>query len=122
MLVPHEKGAGGVEQQRGLAFIDREFVQLDLAAVVDGGARVWFLVTEYEMEGISYSTVCDYVSWRRPEIKVEAGGAPPREVPIDQEHKPGVEAEADFGDVVIDLAGELTACYMFVFRQRWFAA
>jgi hypothetical protein len=31
------------------------------------------LVTEYEMEGISYSTVSDYVSWRRPGIRVEAG-------------------------------------------------
>ena len=31
------------------------------------------LVAEYEMEGVSYSTVGDYVRWRRPEIRVEEG-------------------------------------------------
>ena len=33
---------------------------------------------EYEMEGVSYSTVGDYVRWRRPEIRVEEGRARPR--------------------------------------------
>jgi transposase len=31
------------------------------------------LVAEHEMEGISYSTVCNYVAARRPEIRREAG-------------------------------------------------
>lgn len=30
------------------------------------------LVAECEMEGVSYSTVCDYVRWRRPQVRVEA--------------------------------------------------
>ena len=31
-------------------------------------------------------------------------------------HQPGQDAEVDFGDVYIDLAGVRTLCYMFVFR------
>ncbi|MGH7427837.1 MAG: IS21/IS408/IS1162 family transposase, partial [Candidatus Methylomirabilaceae bacterium] len=32
------------------------------------------------------------------------------------EHAPGAEAEVDFGDVWVDLAGVRTRCYMFAFR------
>lgn len=76
------------------------------------------LVAEQEMEGISYDTVCDYVRWRRPQIRAEAGHGPP-EVPISQTHRPGVEAEVDFGDVFINLAGAMTKCYLFVFRLSY---
>ncbi|MFI0451215.1 IS21 family transposase [Actinomadura sp. 6N118] len=76
------------------------------------------LVAEQEMEGISYSTVCEYLAWRRPQVRVEAGRGPP-EVPIPQSHKPGVEAEVDFGDVWINLAGAMTKCFMFVFRMSY---
>lgn len=31
------------------------------------------LVAEHELEGISYSTVCNYVAVRRPEIRRQAG-------------------------------------------------
>lgn len=30
-----------------------------------------------------------------------------------------MEAEVDFGDVIINLAGELTVCYLFVFRLSY---
>jgi transposase len=76
------------------------------------------LVAEEEMEGISYSTVCDYIRDRRPQIRTEAGRGPP-EVFIAQTKRPGVEAEVDFGDVWIILAGVLTKCYMFVFRLSY---
>ncbi|WP_155123684.1 MULTISPECIES: hypothetical protein [unclassified Actinoplanes] len=36
------------------------------------------LLAEEEMEGISYAAVCDYVHWRRPRIRVEAGRDPPQ--------------------------------------------
>lgn len=71
------------------------------------------------MEGISYSTVCNYVAWRLPQILAEAGRGPPPEVPIDQIRKPGVEAEVDFGDVWVDLAGVRTTCYLFAFRMSY---
>ena len=64
---------------------------------------------------ISYSTVRQYVKARRAEIAIEAGRAPV-EVFVPQEHAPGAEAEVDFGDVWVDLAGERTRCYMFAYR------
>ncbi|MGN9789404.1 hypothetical protein ACTMTF_49040 [Nonomuraea sp. ZG12] len=76
------------------------------------------LVAEQDMEGVSYSTVCNYVAVRRPRIRAEAGHGPP-EVPLDQIHKPGEEAEVDFGEVWVDLAGRRTKCYMFVFRLSY---
>jgi hypothetical protein len=71
------------------------------------------------LEGVSYSTVCNYVAWRRPQIMAEAGRGSPREVPIDQVHRPGVEADVDFADVWINLAGTMTNCYLFVFRLSY---
>lgn len=76
------------------------------------------LVAEYEMEGISYATVADYVRWRRPAIRVEEGRGP-AQVFIGQVHQPGAEAEVDFGDVWIMLAGVLTKCYLFTFRLSY---
>src|SRR5690606_35607919 len=40
VVVAHEEGAGGVEQEGRLAFVDRQLVEVDLAGVVDGDARV----------------------------------------------------------------------------------
>ncbi|WP_433479555.1 IS21 family transposase [Spirillospora sp. CA-142024] len=76
------------------------------------------LVAEHEMEGISYSTVCNYVAARRPGIRQEAGRGP-AEVPISQTHRPGAEAEVDFGDVYVELAGKVTKCHLFVFRMSY---
>jgi hypothetical protein len=73
------------------------------------------LVAEYDAEGISYPMVRAYVVVRKPEIWVEAGRGPPQ-VFIPQTHRPGQDAEVDFGDVWIDLAGVRTLCSMFVFR------
>ncbi|GAA1993330.1 hypothetical protein GCM10009738_87840 [Kitasatospora viridis] len=38
---------------------------------------------------------------------------------IPQTHKPGAEAEVDFGDVTVRLAGELVTCYLFAFRLSY---
>jgi transposase len=76
------------------------------------------LVAEHEMEGVSYSTVCDYVAWRRPEVRVEAGRGP-AEVFVPQTHRPGMEAEVDFGDVWVVLAGQPTKCFLFTFRLSY---
>ncbi|MFD0416854.1 IS21 family transposase [Streptomyces sp. NPDC127108] len=73
---------------------------------------------EHEMEGISYSTVCDYVQWRRPEIRHEAGLGP-GQVFIPQSHRPGAEAEVDFGDVWVKLRGQPTKCTLFTFRMSF---
>jgi transposase len=76
------------------------------------------LLEEHSAEEVSYGMVREYVRKRRPEIRLEAGRAPPL-VFIEQSHRPGAEAEVDFGDVWIRLAGELTRCYLFSFRLSW---
>jgi transposase len=64
---------------------------------------------------VSYSTVRDYVAKRRAQIYADAGRAT-REVFVPQEHPAGEEAEVDFGDVYVVLAGVVTKCHMFAFR------
>lgn len=53
------------------------------------------LVDEHGVETISYSTVCDYVARRRPEIVAEAN-RPLEEGCVPQCHDPAAEAEVDF--------------------------
>ncbi|GIG63357.1 hypothetical protein Lfu02_77290 [Longispora fulva] len=57
----------------------------------------------------------DYVRKRRPQIAADAGRAPETAF-ILQNHVPGAEAEVGFGDVWVELAGELTKCFLFAFR------
>ncbi|WP_082941529.1 IS21 family transposase [Mycolicibacterium peregrinum] len=64
-------------------------------------------------EGLSYSTVRDYVRIRRAQIDVEVGRRV--EVFVPQERPPAAEAEVDFGEVWVMLAGVKTRCHMFVF-------
>jgi transposase len=73
------------------------------------------LLSEHDAVEVSYQMVRAYVAQRRPEIRIEAGRGPV-EAFITQSHRPGVEAEVDFGDVTIRLAGELVRCVMFSLR------
>lgn len=70
------------------------------------------LVDEHDATGLSYSTVRDYVRVRRAQIDIEGGRRV--EAFIAQHHGPGEEAEVDFGEVWVVLAGVKTKCYMFV--------
>lgn len=70
------------------------------------------------MSEVSYSTLADYVSHRRPQIAQQARGDPP-DAYIRQSYRPGVEAEVDFGDVWIDLDGSHTKCYLFILRLSY---
>ncbi|MFB9881769.1 IS21 family transposase [Planobispora siamensis] len=76
------------------------------------------LLEEHQADQVSYGMVRDYVRLRRPEIRLEAGRDPPQ-VFIEQSHRPGAEAEVDFGAVWIRLAGEMTKCFLFSFRLSW---
>jgi transposase len=73
------------------------------------------LIDEHEATGVSYSSVRDYVRVRRAEILADAGKQA-EEAFVPQEHAPGAEAEVDFGDVYVMLAGVKTRCHMFAFR------
>lgn len=69
------------------------------------------LLDEYGAEEVSYAMVRDYVFDRRREIRVEESRGPPASF-IPPTHRPGDEAEVDFGDVWINLAGTLTKCFL----------
>lgn len=72
------------------------------------------LADEHGAVELSYSTVRDYVRVRRAQIDVAAGRRV--EVFVPQDHAPGAEAEVDFGEVWVVLAGVKTKCHMFTFR------
>jgi transposase len=76
------------------------------------------LLDEHGVDGLTYSTVRDYVRRRRPEIAA-ANGKSPVQAFVPQTHLPGAEAEVDFGDVWVDLAGEMTKCFLFTFRLSY---
>ncbi|MFD7123947.1 IS21 family transposase [Streptomyces anulatus] len=76
------------------------------------------LLDEHDAVDISYQMVRTYVAERRGEIRLQAGkGVADAFVP--QTHRPGAEAEVDFGDVTIKLAGKLVTCYLFAFRLSY---
>lgn len=78
--------------------------------------RVWErLVDEHGMTGLSYSTVRDYVSRRRPEIAARAGRAAEAGF-VPQAHPPAAEAEVDFADLWIDLRGVRLKVFLFTLR------
>ncbi|MFG2785743.1 IS21 family transposase [Streptomyces prunicolor] len=66
---------------------------------------------------VPYTTLRDYVSLRRPQIAAEEGA--PTEGFIVRHNRPGADAEVDFGDVWVNLAGTVTKCYLFAFRLAY---
>ena len=73
------------------------------------------LVDEHGMTELTYSSVRDYVARRRPEVAREAGRAVESAF-VPQTHEPGAEAEVDFADLWVDLAGVRTKCFLFTLR------
>lgn len=76
------------------------------------------LVQENDAGDLSYSTVRDYVSRRRRAIAEEAGRGR-QEAFILQTHLPGAEAEVDFGELWVRLAGVPTKVYLFALRMSY---
>ncbi|WP_073946623.1 IS21 family transposase [Streptomyces kebangsaanensis] len=83
--------------------------------------RIWQrLAEEYAFTDASYATVCDYVSLRRPQIEAEAReGHGHLDGMVPQEREPGAEAEVDFADVWVRLAGEPVQCHLFTLRLSY---
>ncbi len=79
--------------------------------------RVFERLCDEHGAAVSYSYVAKYVARRRAEITAEdrarAGGLRGF---VPQAKEPGAEAEVDFGDVTVCLAGEQARCFMFAFR------
>lgn len=76
------------------------------------------LIDERHAEGISARMVRDYVGGRRREIRIEAGRDPGATF-VAQSHRPGQEAEVDFGELVVRLRGELVTCTLFCLRLSY---
>ena len=76
------------------------------------------LVEEHDAVEVSYQMVRRYVAARKPEILAAAGKAPV-EAFVPQTHQPGMDAEVDFDDVTVRLAGELVTCFLFSFRLSY---
>ncbi len=76
------------------------------------------LLDEHGMTGVSYDVVRRYVKVRRPQIRAEHGRGEPG-VFVPQTHHPGREAEVDFGDAAIYLAGDLVTVHVFSFRMSY---
>ena len=76
------------------------------------------LLDEHEAGDMSYAAVRDYVARRRPEVRIEEGRGPAK-VFIPQHHPPGLEAEVDFGELWVRLAGVMVKCYLFAFRMSY---
>jgi transposase len=73
------------------------------------------LVDEHGAQGLSYSTVRDYVARRRPQIAAEAG-RPLESGCVPQTHPPAAEAEVDFHDLWVVLQGVKTKTALFTMR------
>ena len=73
------------------------------------------LMDKHQMADVSYPVVRAYVAERKPQIRAEAGRGP-AEVFVRQSHRPGDEAEVDFGEIVVRLAGEDVGCFLFCLR------
>ncbi len=76
------------------------------------------LIDEHAMADVSYQVVRSYIAARRPQIRVEAGRGPVN-VFVPQSHRPGAEAEVDFGEVAVRLRGEQVTCFLFAFRMSF---
>ncbi|MFF0087762.1 hypothetical protein ACFYR1_50380 [Streptomyces canus] len=79
--------------------------------------RIVARIEEEFGEAIPYPTVRDFVAARRKEIAAQAGA--PVEAFVTRHNALGADAEVDFGDVYVDLAGQRTRCYLFAFRLAY---
>ena len=82
--------------------------------------RIFERLADEHAAQVSYSYVAKYVARRRAEIAAEDrgqdGGLAGLAGFVPQAREPGAEAEVDFGDVTVELGGQLTRCFMFAFR------
>ncbi len=76
------------------------------------------LIDEHGVTDLPYTTVRDYVGPRRKEINAEAGKGREQGF-ILQTHEPGQEAEVDFGELHVVLAGVRTKVFLFALRMSY---
>ncbi|WUR94768.1 IS21 family transposase [Streptomyces sp. NBC_01262] len=97
-----------------------DWLRADLEAPRKQRHTVKRIVARLEQElgaQVPYTTLRDYVTLRRPQIAAEAGA--PAEGFIVRHNRPGFDAEVDFGELWVNLAGSATKCYLFAFRLAY---
>ncbi|XKK60584.1 IS21 family transposase [Streptomyces sp. ARC32] len=97
-----------------------EWLRADLAAPRKQRHTAKRIGTRLEEEfGVTlpYTTVRDFVTARRRAIAAEEGV--PAEGYLTRHNVRGADAEVDFGEVWIDLAGERVKCFLFAFRLAY---
>ncbi|MGW7537818.1 IS21 family transposase [Amycolatopsis sp. NPDC054798] len=78
------------------------------------------LIVEHGFDRVGRTTIYKYVARRRPEIVAEAKeGHAHLEGMVPQLHLPGEEAEVDFADVWVRVAGETLKCHLFTLRLSY---
>jgi transposase len=79
--------------------------------------RIWRRIVDEHGADVAQSTVRDYVRQRKREMGWAVG-----EVFVPQVHAPGREAEVDWGQALVVLAGEATTVHLFVMRASFSGA
>src|SRR5438876_5930069 len=79
--------------------------------------RVWQRLVDEHGVDVAETTVRDYVRRRRREL-----GGPVDEVFVPQVHEPGVEAEVDWGEAEVEIAGVRRTVYLFLMRACYSGA
>jgi transposase len=78
------------------------------------------LIAEYGFTQAGRTVIYEYVARRRAQILAEAKqGHAHLEGMVPQQHLPGEEAEVDFADVWVRIAGEMTKCHLFTLRLSY---
>lgn len=79
--------------------------------------RIWQRLLDEQGAEIAETTVRDYVRRRRREL-----GEPVDEVFVPQVHEPGVEAEVDWGEAEVEIAGQRRKVYLCLMRACYSGA
>src|SRR6266581_5407613 len=79
--------------------------------------RIWQRLLEEQGADVAERTVRDYVRRRRREL-----GEPVDEVFVPQVYEPGIEAEVDSGEAVVEIGGQRRKVYLFLMRACYSGA
>ncbi len=79
--------------------------------------RIWQRLVDEQGADVAETTVREYVRHRRREL-----GDPVDEVYVPQVHEPGVEAEVDWGEAVVEIASQRRTVYLFLMRACYSGA
>jgi transposase len=79
--------------------------------------RIWQRLVDEHGAEVAETTVREYVRRRRREL-----GEPVDEVFVPQVHEPGVEAEVDWGEAEVELAGQRRKVYLLLMRACYSGA